>query len=291
MESSPSPSFRMKSGGGEARPAPFSPGEKHRPEEFLLGKVIGFTAIFVLTAATAAGLPHPGLAASRNGLWMVVHDICLPAYRDIGVAFPCTEVNIADGPDRGFAVLRTPSAPAHIIVVPTAPISGIESPALLSEHVPNYWEAAWGARRFVEEAARRQLPRDNMAMAINSAAGRSQDQLHIHVSCIAPALAEFLRRHEPEIRETWSPLGAPLLGHRFLAMKVETENLAGADPFKLLARGLPASKSSMGRHMLAVTGATFHNGRSGFYLLTNDPRPLSDGIVNAEALLDANCSG
>jgi CDP-diacylglycerol pyrophosphatase len=64
------------------------------------------------------------------------------------------------------------------------------------------------ARRFVEEGARRQLPRDQIGMAINSAASRSQDQLHIHVACIAPKVAEFLRRHQAEIHEAWSFLSA-----------------------------------------------------------------------------------
>jgi hypothetical protein len=90
-------------------------------------------------------------------------------------------------------VLRAPSSATHVIVVPTTRISGIESPALLTENAPNYWEAAWDARRFVEEGARRQLPRDKIGMAINSAASRSQDQLHIHVACIAPKVAESLR--------------------------------------------------------------------------------------------------
>jgi CDP-diacylglycerol pyrophosphatase len=41
-------------------------------------------------------------------------------------------------------------------------------------------------------------------MAINPAASRSQDQLHIHVACIAPTVANFLRRHQAEIHEAWS---------------------------------------------------------------------------------------
>ena len=90
----------------------------------------------------------------------------------------------------------------RVIVVPTTPISGIESPALLRENAPNYWEAAWEARRFVEEGARRQLPRDKIGMAINSAVSRSQDQLHIHVACVAPAVIGFLRRHQAEIHGT-----------------------------------------------------------------------------------------
>src|ERR1700730_5125773 len=50
---------------------------------------------------------------------------------------------------------------------------------------------------------------------------------------------------------------APLLGHRFAAMKVETDSLAHVDPFKLLARRLPSGKFSMGSQTLAVIGATF----------------------------------
>ena len=243
-----------------------------------------------LILATIAGVPHSAFAANRSGLWVVVHDICLPAYQGIGVAFPCVEVNIAKGLDRGFVVLQKPSSATHVIVVPTIPISGIESPALLSENAPNYWEAAWEARRFVEEGARRQLPRDKIGMAINSAVSRSQDQLHIHVACVAPAVAGFLRRHQAEIHGTWSPLRSAPFGHRLAAMKVETDSLANVDPFKLLARGLPSGKFSMGSRTLAVIGATFGDGRIGFYLLANDSGESPREIVSAEALLDDKCT-
>jgi CDP-diacylglycerol pyrophosphatase len=120
------------------------------------------------------------------------------------------------------------------------------------------------------DAARRQLLRDQIGMAINSAGSRSQGQLHIHVSCIAPVVADFLRRHQAEIHGAWSPLRAKLAGHKFTAMKVETESLAPVDPFKLLVRGLPSGRISMRTQTLAVFGATFRNGKSGFYLLAND---------------------
>ncbi|HUI20519.1 MAG TPA: CDP-diacylglycerol diphosphatase [Methylocella sp.] len=252
-------------------------------------KVIGFAAIVGLVVTTVTALPFSVLAASRDGLWVVVHDICLPAYQEIGVAFPCAEVDIANGVDRGFAVLETPSSATHVLVVPTTRISGIESPELLSEDAPNYWEAAWGARHLVEEGAHRRLSRDNIGMAINSAATRSQDQLHIHVGCIAPPVAEFLRGHQEEIHEAWSPLSAPLVGHKFFAMKVDTESLAHVDPFKLLAHGLSTGKFAMGKQTLAVIGATFHGGRAGFYLLANDSSASSSEIVSAEALLNDKC--
>jgi CDP-diacylglycerol pyrophosphatase len=63
-----------------------------------LDKVIRFAATIGLIAATIAGLPHSVSAADRNWLWIVVHDICLPAYQDIGVAFPSTGC--------GFFILR-----------------------------------------------------------------------------------------------------------------------------------------------------------------------------------------
>ena len=249
-----------------------------------------FAAATGLIGAMVAGEPHTVSAANRGELWFVVHNMCLPAYRSIGVAFPCLEVNIANGLDRGFAVLQAPSSASHVIVVPTTGVSGIESPALQSETAPNYWEAAWDARRFVEQGARSRLPRDKIGMAINSAASRSQDQLHIHVSCIAPAVADFLRRHQAEIHGDWISLRAKLAGHRFVAMKIETESLAQVDPFKLLAHGLPSNNLSFGRQTLAVIGATFRNGKSGFYLLANDARASPRDTVSAEALLDDKCA-
>jgi CDP-diacylglycerol pyrophosphatase len=274
------PGPRVKSQAGYAllrRQAPFR-------NRALLHKLTAFAAAMGLIAAMVASQSPSATAANRGELWLVVHDICLLAYRSIGVAFPCAEVNLSNGLDRGFAVLQAPSSTAHVIVVPTTRISGIESPALQSEEASNYWEAAWDARRFVEQGVRRRLPREKIGMAINSATSRSQDQLHIHVSCIAPAVADFLRRHQGEIRGAWSPLRATFAGHKFSAMKVETESLAQVDPFKLLLRGLPSNKLSIGRQTLAVIGATFRNGKSGFYLLANDAR------VGAESLLDDKCA-
>jgi CDP-diacylglycerol pyrophosphatase len=86
-------------------------------EGFVLRKVTSF-ATMGLMLATVANLAHSASAANRGGLWAVVHDICVPAYLSIGVGFPCAEVSIADGLERGFAVLRAPSSATHVIVVP-----------------------------------------------------------------------------------------------------------------------------------------------------------------------------
>ena len=53
-------------------------------EGFVLRKVTGFAAMGPILA-TIANLPHSASAANRDELWVVVHDICVPAYQSIGV--------------------------------------------------------------------------------------------------------------------------------------------------------------------------------------------------------------
>ena len=62
----------------------------------------------------------------------------------------------------------------------------------LSPGAPNYWAQAWHARRYVDQRAGRVLGRDELSLAINSVYGRSQDQLHIHIECIKPAVRAAL---------------------------------------------------------------------------------------------------
>ena len=62
------------------------------------------------------------------------------------------------------------------------------------------------------------------------------------------------------------------------------------DARQLLARRLPSGKFSMGSQTLAVIGATFGDGRTGFYLLANESGESARKIVSAEALLDDKCA-
>jgi hypothetical protein len=93
---------------------------------FLLHKVTSFAATMGLILATVAGLPHSVLAANRNELGVVVHDICLPAYQAIGTAFPCAEVNIANGLEARFGFSLFALAPP----LPSRPSCAIRRGAL-----------------------------------------------------------------------------------------------------------------------------------------------------------------
>jgi CDP-diacylglycerol pyrophosphatase len=235
----------------------------------LLVMVLGVGA---LAAPTGAG--HP------NALWDVVHGLCVRDKKLIGRPAPCLAVDLT----RGVAVAPDPRRATQVLVVPTRRITGIESPELLEAGAVNYWQAAWEARLFVERRAHRTVPRDEIAMAINAIASRSQNQLHIHVDCVRPDVREALRAHETEIGPAWTPLGFRLLGRSYQARRLLGADLGARDPFQLLARADPVARSAMGRQSLAVIGAEFADGSPGFILLADG----EDGAF-AESLLDHKC--
>jgi CDP-diacylglycerol pyrophosphatase len=62
----------------------------------------------------------------------------------------CPQKCVDVDPSGGFAVLKDINGIAQYLLIPTARVGGIESPDLLTPGSPNYWRAAWEARRFVE---------------------------------------------------------------------------------------------------------------------------------------------
>ena len=54
--------------------------------------------------------------------------------------------------------------------------------------------------------------------------------------------------------------------------------------------GITAARADMGRETLAVIGATFADGRPGFYLLSDRADALSMNQGSSETLLDHDCA-
>jgi CDP-diacylglycerol pyrophosphatase len=206
-------------------------------------------------------------AADPNALWEIVHGQCVPNQQQHDDPAPCAMVALHGGVERGYAVLKDLVGATQFLLIPTARVSGIESLELLASDAPNYFAAAWRARIYVDGRAHRTLPRESLSLAINSMFTRSQDQLHIHIDCIRADVRDVLREHAAQIGEQWAPLDVPLAGRRYRAMRVLGEELGQADPFKLLADGIPGAKEHMGQQTLVVTGATFTGGRAGFIIL------------------------
>ncbi|MGO9008293.1 MAG: CDP-diacylglycerol diphosphatase [Beijerinckiaceae bacterium] len=231
----------------------------------------------------------PGIAfADRNALWTIVHDQCVPDQESHQDPAPCEAVSLDGGAPQGYAILKDRVGATQFLLIPTRRISGMESPEALAPDIPNYWQAAWQARRFVEARAKRALAWDMIGLAVNSALGRSQDQLHIHIDCLRPDVRAVLAEHMSEIGWTWAELSFDLRGRRYFALRLEAAALATQDPFKLVASGLAAS-GDMARETLVVVGAKLAEDEMGFVLLADHADPEKGDFGHGEDLLDHAC--
>ncbi len=206
---------------------------------------LALTLLLVLAAV-------PANAANPDALWQIVHDRCVPDQQANNLPAPCALVEL----NRGYAVLKDIVGATQFLLIPTARITGIEDPAILSPMAPNYFAAAWRARAMVEQRAQQTLPRDALSLAINSAYGRTQNQLHIHIDCLRRDVAAALRQGSGSVENEWAPFPVKLLGHPYLARRVASQDLSNDNPFMLLADGIPAARADMGRWTLVAAGAT-----------------------------------
>ena len=238
----------------------------------------------IIVAILAMSATSPAQAAHPNALWRVVHDLCVPDKKVSGLAAPCMAVDLA----HGHAIVTDPGHRTQVLFVPTTRISGIESARLLAAASPNYWQAAWQARWAFERRLGRNLPREDIALAVNSRSGRTQEQLHIHIDCVRADVRRALQNHEGEIGAAWADLPVDLAGHRYRVRRLKSADLGARDPFKLLADD-PKAAADMGRQTLVMVGATFEDGSPGFVLLS-DRADLARGDKAAgEDLLDHAC--
>lgn len=252
----------------------------------IVGRLVGATAAF------AALLLFPGAKPSvfnPNALWTIVHGQCVPNEQQHGDPKPCAEVDLKDGVDHGYAVLKDINGRTQFLLIPTARIVGIESPELQAADATNYFAAAWQARTFTEKALGRELPRDDVGLAVNSVLARSQNQLHIHIDCMRADVRAALAKLQSSIGDKWAPLSEPVGGHPYWAMRVMGATLDRHNPFKLLADGVPKARDSMKMHTLVVVGTQFDGGAPGFVLLTDRVNPLLFDFGAGARLEDHSC--
>lgn len=251
-------------------------------------KLAGF-AIFICTAFLLAEVLSGQIELPRNALWEVVHNVCVPGQLQIHDPKPCLKVDLSGGIDRGFAILRDPRGGTQFMLIPTARISGIESPVVRELDAANYFADAWEVRTNINEALRRDLPRDEIGLAINSGVSRSQDQLHIHFSCVQAEVFNTLHKYERSIGTRWARFRVPLYGQHYMAMWVSGEHLSPHNPFRLLAEGVPNATSNMADRTLVVIGFTRSEGTPGFVILAGELNVPNGDLANGEELLDNSC--
>lgn len=235
--------------------------------------------------ATLAWVVAPGAtqAASRDQLRVIVEDQCVPHWSRAHAAAPCESVTLppAGTAGQGYALLHDITGGAHYLLIPTETIAGIESAELLLPSATNFFQAAWEARASLARDAGRPVPDDAVALAINSSLARTQDQLHVHISCQRKSVHDALSHKAEGIGPEWAPI--LLSTGPYHAMRVMGASLVDANPFALLAGHLPGARAQMGRYSLMVAAMTFNEG-PGFIVLAGD------GVPGSAMLLDPECT-
>lgn len=228
---------------------------------------------------------YPASAGSdptRDVLWMALKT-CVLAKRLANRTFPCLAVDLGDGERPGTAVLRAPGEPTHIVVMPTDTVSGLESSPLRGSRGVSYWKAALAARHFVTNSLPKHVLEGDIGLAVNSARGRSQDQLHIHLDCLRPKVLDALDAHGRAIGRNWAPFPVPLASDRFQAMRVRAADVETFNPFAALTT-LPGRRD-LTRTTFAAVATRPNDPEPGLILLAYRGRQAS-----AEDIMDHGCA-
>jgi CDP-diacylglycerol pyrophosphatase len=225
--------------------------------------------------------------ADPMALWRIVHGECVP-HVEAGLGpKPCERVDLDGGVAQGVAILKDLVGVSQMLAIPTRRITGIEDPQMLAPDAPPVFAVAWGAKTLVEARLGRALPREAVGLAINSKWARSQDQLHVHVDCMAIPVVKALAEYASALDGVWRAMTVPLHGRIYFARRVDSADFADVAPLKLLADGLEGARAHIGAYSLAAVGATF-DGKPGFILLA-DQFSLEGG-GHAEDLQDHDCA-
>lgn len=236
--------------------------------------------------ARAQGLPDAQPAASGkaaaacvvaprpNSLWSLAQ--CCS--RDLASDPGCRYYSAADD----FIILKdhSPKKPAAYLIIPTMKVTGIEDPQIFRPPVADFWQFGWQeAQRFVAR------PAANMALAINSAVGRTQNQLHIHIACVLPEVGHALAANAAKIgSDPTAPLGLRFGSSGHLYRVIATTGLAGGDSPFSLAAAIPGAAADMARVGIAVVGSATPGA---YYVLETRAGAGNPGA--AEELLDQFC--
>lgn len=185
--------------------------------------------------------------------------------------------------DDGYVVMVGKDKSDHL-TIPIANITGIESPELVGPEAENFFADAWrdgrGAAAQALGLSAGQLPRNTIALTVNSQNTRSQDRLHIHADRLDPRLGQQLHEQLVEGKvdsHRWSNLDPIHGNHQYRAIWVEGADLE-VNPFQIVHDQLVAehgggqageqyARTHMGQHSIAVVAETDASGHQGFLII------------------------
>lgn len=235
---------------------------------------LGMLLAVLILGGCANAAPH-----NADALWQLISQKCVPGMAQKGEPAPCQSVDVK----AGFVTLKDRRGVLQYLVMPTTKITGMESPLLLKASTPHFFALAWQQRQLASQNYGHKVPDRDLSLAINSAYGRSQNQLHVHISCLRPALRQQLDALAPGLGRQWQ--SQSLMGHPYLLRTLSPNELGQQSVFMHLAEEVPGAKGEMGRYGMAM--ATLPDGQ----LLLMATRAGSGGSQgSAEEIQDHDCA-
>lgn len=219
--------------------------------------------------------------AHPDALWRIISQQCLPNQQRNHSPAPCAQVNL----QAGFVVLKDRNGPLQYLLMPSSKITGIESPQLLQPETANFFALAWQARHFMADKYAKPIDDGAISLAINSEYGRTQNQLHIHISCLLPEVKHRLAQLQGDFSEQWQPLLGGLSDNLYLARRVTAATLQQQGAFRLLAQGVEGAADNMGSYGMAMVALP----EGDFLLLAVKRNLLRLNMATAEEIQDHSC--
>ena len=231
----------------------------------------------LLTACQTPAIPEPRAAvptkkvARGDVLWHFVHDQCVPNYlAGKSPPLPCLQVDM----DKGYVIFKDKNGPLQYLHMPIQHVSGLEDPALLSADTTPYFAQAWHARHHMDQLLGRAIALRDYSFTVNSKTGRSQNHLHIHISCIRPVLRERLLALQNQFDSRWRPLTAGINGHAYQVRVISRDELEQRGAIALTIATLAGARQDMANVSLALYPLSEHK----FLLFaTHRPGASSEG--------------
>ncbi|MGL5698371.1 MAG: CDP-diacylglycerol diphosphatase [Kluyvera sp.] len=219
---------------------------------------------------------------NRDALRKLVLQQCVPNQQQHQNPAPCADVNLKDR----YVLFKDRHGPLQYLLMPTYRINGTESPLLLESLTPNFFWQAWQRRTIMSDKRGSQVPDSAISLTINSRTGRSQDHMHIHISCLRQDVRAQLDNNSESVGSRWLPLPGGLMGHEYLARRVTENELAQRSPFLMLAEEVPEAREHMGRFALALA----QQSDGSLVLLATERNLTTQNRASAEEIQDHSCA-
>lgn len=246
--------------------------------------------VFALVLGCAQKVEKPVVVKS-DALWNIINTNCVPHFEDGKAENQCAEVHMQEGRDRGYVVFKDQRGVLQYLLMPTRKIAGMESPELLEANSPNYFNLSWVHRTAMEKLYEGPIAKENISLAINSAFGRSQNQLHVHISCPKIEVQKELSSQAKSIPKTWGPLPKKIIGFDMLARRISEKELAKENAFHLMAKEIPNAEKEMGEYGLAMMALPAKKGKPTELVLLalKRDRTVSERGGSIEHIQDHDC--